>query len=120
MNYPANFNPNEVVRGKKCIEWVKDDAKHLFNYIGTVLTIRESFICTTRGYLRDIFDFEVIWEEPKPDANGKFHIGGIGNLQQSMLGYKMQQVFGQNRIAYLSNTYQDSEYLYECARGIIN
>jgi hypothetical protein len=117
INYPANFNPNEVVRGKKCIEWVKDEAKHLFDTAGMVLTIRESFICTMRGYLRNIFDFEVIWEEPQPDANGKFHIGGIGNLQQSMLGYKMYKVYGENRITYLSNTYQDSEYLYECARG---
>ena len=102
MNYPANFNPQEIVRGKKCIDWVKDEAKHLFDKHETVLTIRESFICTTRKYLRDIFDFEVIWEEPQPDANGKFHIGGIGNLQQSMLGYKMNKVFGANKIKYLS------------------
>lgn len=117
MNYPANFNPQEVVRGKKCIDWVKDEAKHLFDKHENVLTIRESFICTTRKYLRDIYEFEVIWEEPQPDANGKFHIGGIGNLQQSMLGYKMCKVFGYDKIKYLSDTYQDSEYLYECARG---
>ena len=52
-----------------------------------------------------------------PDENGKFHIGGIGNLQQTLLGYKITKVFGPEKIAYLSNTYQDSNYLYECARG---
>ena len=68
-------------------------------------------------YLKEILDFEVIWEEPKPDINGKFHIGGIGNLQQTLLGYKMCKVYGSDKISYLSNTYQDSDYLYECARG---
>jgi len=117
MNYPAIFDPEEVVRGKKAIEWVKDDAKHLFNSKDNVLTIRESFMCTLKKNFNKIFDFEVIWEEPIPDAEGKVHIGGIGNLQQTMLGYKICKVFGSNTIMYLSNTYQDSIYLYECARG---
>lgn len=117
MNYPAIFDPEEVVRGKKAIEWVKDDAKHLFNSKDNVLTIRESFMCTLKKNFNMIFDFEVIWEEPIPDAEGKVHIGGIGNLQQTMLGYKICKVFGTNGIKYLSNTYQDSDYLYECARG---
>jgi len=117
MNYPAIFDPEEVVRGKKAIEWVKDDAKHLFNSKDNVLTIRESFMCTLKKNFNKIFDFEVIWEEPIPDAEGKVHIGGIGNLQQTMLGYKICKVFGSNSIMYLSNTYQDSIYLYECARG---
>ena len=117
MNYPAIFDPEEVVRGKKAIEWVKDDAKHLFNSKDNVLTIRESFMCTLKKNFNNIFDFEVIWEEPIPDAEGKVHIGGIGNLQQTMLGYKICKVFGSNTIMYLSNTYQDSIYLYECARG---
>ena len=80
------------------------------------LTLRESFICTTRKYMRDIHDFEVIWEEPQPDENGDYHIGAIGNLQQSLLGYKVTKKFG-NRVSYLSDTYQDSNYLYEYARG---
>ena len=117
MNYPAIYDPNEEVRGKKAIDWVKDESKHLFNSKETVLTIRESFICTTRGNFKDIFDFEVIWEEPIPDAEGKYHIGGIGNLQQTMLGYKICKVFGASKVTYLSSTYQDSNFLYECARG---
>lgn len=117
MNYAAVFDPNEIVRGKIALEWVKPESKYLFKSKDQVLTLRESFICTTRKYLKQIHDFEVIWEEPVPDENGKFHIGGIGNLQQTMLGYKITKVFGPSKIAYLSNTYQDSNFLYECARG---
>ena len=117
MNYPAIFDPEEIVRGKKAIEWVKDSAKHLFDSKQNVLTIRESFICTIKKYFNTILDFEVIWEEPIPDSQGKVHIGGVGNLQQTMLGYKICKIFGPDKVSYLSNTYQDSEYLYECARG---
>ena len=116
-NYAASIDLQATVRGKSYIDFVKEEAKHLFTFSGTVLTLRESFICTTRKYLRDVYDFEVIWEEPKPDINGNYHIGGIGNLQQSLLGYKITKVFGPSRVTYLSDTYQDSEYLYEYARG---
>lgn len=117
MNYPAFFDPNEIVRGKKAIEWVKEDTKKIFNSAEQVLTLRESFICSTVKHFNDIKGFEVIWEEPQPDAEGKYHIGGIGNLQQTMLGYKIHKVFGPQTVRYLSNTYQDSKFLYECARG---
>ena len=97
MNYAAVFDPQEVVRGKVALEWVKPESKYLFKSKDQVLTLRESFICTTRKYLKQIHDFEVIWEEPVPDENGKFHIGGIGNLQQTMLGYKITKVFGPSK-----------------------
>lgn len=118
VNYPTQLNPLDTPRGRDnmFVEYVKDAAKHLFIESKFVQTLRESFICTTRKSLRQIFDFEVIWEEIKPDSEGKFHIGGIGNIQQTLLGYKISSVFP-NGIAYLSNTYQDSEFLYECARG---
>tara|TARA_R110000782_G_scaffold233267_1_gene319418 strand:+ start:335 stop:1033 length:699 start_codon:yes stop_codon:yes gene_type:complete len=116
-NYPANIDLDKLVLGKNIKEFIKPEAQHLFDTSRTVLTLRESFVCTTRKYLRDIHDFEVIWEEPQPDENGDYHIGGIGNLQQSLLGYKITKVFGPNRVTYLSNTYQDSDYLYEYARG---
>ena len=116
-NYPANIDLNKPVRGKDIKEFIKPEAQHLFDTSGTVLTLRESYMCTTRKYLRDIYDFEVIWEEPQPDENGDYHIGGIGNLQQSLLGYKITRVFGPSKVTYLSDTYQDSDYLYEYARG---
>ena len=118
INYPLQFDPYDEETKRKCMIHVKDESKHLFDQSQFTLTLRESFICTVRKYLRQIFDFEVIWEEPKPDANGKYHIGGMGNTQQTLLGYKITKVFGQSRIAYLSNTYMDSEYLYECGRGV--
>ena len=77
-------------------------------------TIRESFMCIKRGDLKQIGDFEVIWEDPTAKGEGP---GGIGNTQQSLLGYKLTKVLGKNKITYLSDTYQDSKYLFECARG---
>ena len=118
INYPLEFDPINNEKHRSSLKIVKPEALHLFNSPQFTLTLRESFMCTKRKYLKDIYDFEVIWEEPKPDENGKYHIGGIGNTQQSLLGYKITKVFGPNRIAYLSNTYMDSEYLYECGRGV--
>lgn len=117
MNYATFFDPNEIVRGKRAVEWAKNETRNLFNSAEQILTLRESFICSKVRYLNDIKGFEVIWEEPQPDADGNYHIGGIGNLQQTMLGYKIHKIFGPQAVCYLSNTYQDSEYLYECARG---
>ncbi len=118
INYGTSLNPVDIPNGrdKRFIDYVKPEAKHLFGKAENIHTVRESFICTIYGYLKSIFEFEVIWEEPVADKDGKFHIGGIGNLQQTLLGYKMSKVYP-GRITYLSSTYQDSEYLYECARG---
>lgn len=116
-NYPAYLDPTEVINGKEILHHVKPESKKFFTGPKNVLTIRESFICTVRKYLKDINDFEVIWEEPKPDSDGNFHIGGIGNLQQSLLGYKITTFHSPNSIYYLSDNYQDSDYIYEFARG---
>ena len=116
-NFPAPIDPQDTARGKKIIDHIKDEAKYLFDIPMMCLTIRESFFCTRRGYLRQVHDFEVIWEEPIPDADGKIHYGGVGNLQQSLLGYKLTKLF-KDKISYLSETYQDSDWLYECARGL--
>lgn len=115
-NYPADIDPDRLVLNKPTIEYVKEEAKYLFNKPMMCFTIRESFLCTMRKYLKQIHDFEVVWEEPVADENGKFHIGGIGNLQQALLGYKLTKIFP-DKVSYLSDTYQDSDWLYECARG---
>lgn len=117
INYPLQLNPNDVKRGKRYIDFVKDECKHLFDTHLFCYTIRESFMCIKRGDLRQIGDFEVIWENPSDKGEGP---GGIGNTQQSLLGYKLTKVFGKDKITYLSNTYQDSEYLFECARGTMD
>ena len=120
INYPLNLDPNETKRGKKYIDFVKEECKSIFSTPLFCYTIRESFMCIKRGDLKEIGDFEVIWEEPLPDKEGKYHIGGMGNTQQSLLGYKLTKIFGKEKFAYLSNNYQDSNYLFECARGKIN
>jgi len=120
VNYPLTLDPNEVKRGKKYIDFVKEECKFMFSAPLFCYTIRESFMCIKRGDLKKIGDFEVIWEEPIPDKEGKFHIGEIGNTQQSLLGYKLTKMFGKEKFTYLSNNYQDSNYLFECARGKIN
>ena len=115
INYPLTLDPQqEVTDGKKYIDFVKDECKHIFNSPMHCKTIRESFMCIKRGDLKQIGDFEVIWEDPTAKGEGP---GGIGNTQQSLLGYKLTKILGINNIAYLSNTYQDSKYLFECARG---
>ena len=117
VNYPLTLDPQEVKRGIKHIDRVKPEFQYLFSSPLFCYTIRESFMCIKRGDLGKIGDCEVVWEEPIPDENGKYHIGGIGNLQQSLLGYKLTKVFGKEKISYLSNNYQDSDYLFECSRG---
>ena len=115
INYPLLLDPNEVKReDQRYIDFVKDECKHLFDSPLDCYTIRESFMCIKRGDLRQIGDFEVIWEDPSAKGEGP---GGIGNTQQSLLGYKLTKVLGKNKITYLSDTYQDSDYLFECARG---
>lgn len=117
VNYPLQLDPNEIKRGKKYIDFVKDECKYIFNTSLYCYTIRESFMCIKRGDLKEIGDFEVIWEDPSAKGEGP---GGIGNTQQSLLGYKLTKIFGKEKITYLSNTYQDSKYLFECARGTMD
>ena len=116
MNYPLTLDPNEVKRepSDRYIDFVKDECKHLFDSPMFCFTIRESFMCIKRGDLKQIGDFEVVWEDPTSNGEGP---GGIGNTQQSLLGYKLTKTFGKEGFAYLSNTYQDSEFIFECARG---
>ena len=115
INYPLLLDPNEIKReNQRYIDFVKDECKYLFDSPLDCYTIRESFMCIERGVLRQIGDFEVIWEDPTAKGEGP---GGIGNTQQSLLGYKLTKVLGKDKITYLSNTYQDSKYLFECARG---
>lgn len=122
-NYPLHMSPLDVVKdGKTYRDLAKKETKDIFfkeefDSKTFTETIRESFICTKYKYIQEIGGFEVIWEQPIPDANGNFHIGAIGNVQQSMLGYKISLQYD-NGIFYLSNNYQSSKYIYECARGI--
>ena len=66
---------------------------------------------TTRVDLKNIGDFEPTYEYVERP------IGPAGNITQSLLGYKMTRVFGKDKFAYLSNSYSNSNYIYECLRG---
>jgi len=117
VNYPEYTTPTKIYDEKyfpkTVLEVCRPETQHFFEKEGLAYTLRESFICTVRKYLRDIYDFEVVWETPADNMP----IGPMGNMQQTMLGWKITQHYGLQRISYLSSTYMDSEYLYECERG---
>jgi hypothetical protein len=119
VNYPEYTTPTKIYDEKyfprTVLEICRPETKHFFEKEGMAYTFRESFICTTRKYLRDIYDFEVVWETP---GDG-MPIGPMGNMQQTMLGWKITQHYGTHRMSYLSSTYMDSEWLQECERGKI-
>lgn len=118
FNYPAHFDPEKVEREKKNIEWVNDDWKHLFTEPMHCKTVRTSFVVINWKDLKDIGGFNPIWLSPEVDENGiPQGYGGIGNLGQTIVGYKFTKIFGPDKIGYLSNNYLNSEYIYECARG---
>lgn len=127
MNYPDKFDPfkepiekyshikdykiPEWFTNKRYIDFVKKENQHLFDIQQTSSTVRLSFMCMKRGDLRNVGDFEPSFEYIERP------IGPPGNISQSLLGYKLTRVYGSERFAYLSNTYQDSKYIFECARG---
>jgi hypothetical protein len=126
QNYPMNFNPYGEVNGynKKHVDFVKEECKYLFNTTENVKTIRLSFMCTLVKTIKELKGFEVIWEVGEPVLNEKQQYtindtpySGIGNLQQALFSYKIHKIFGPNAITYLSNNYQDSNFLFECVRG---
>ena len=43
MNYPAIFDPEEIVRGKRAIEWVKDECKHIIENINHKIVLIHNF-----------------------------------------------------------------------------
>ena len=120
INYPLTLNPNDMAGDKKYIDYVKDECKHIFDEKLFIKTVRESFMCMRYIDLKKCGEFEVVWETPQPDENGNYAIGGIGNVQQSLLGYKFTKVLGIDNIGYMGDRYLDSQYIYELARGSVD
>lgn len=127
VNYPDSFDPfkeptdkyshikdyniPEWFANKKYIDFVKEENKYLFDRQQNSYTVRLSFVCMRRGDLRKVGDFEGFFEYiEKP-------IGPPGNVSQSLFGYKVTRMFGHQSFAYLGKEYQNSEYIFECARG---
>ena len=44
-------------------------------------------------------------------------IGSFGNLYPALVCYKMNKVFGKGFVAYMSDRYLDSDFIYEMGRG---
>lgn len=118
INYPAMFDPQKIERDKKNIEWVSADWRYLFKEPMMCKTIRSSFLVIKWKDLKRVGGFNPIWLSPDLDEDGNaINYGGIGNLGQTIVGYKFTKIFGKDSIGYLSNEYLNSKYVYECARG---
>ncbi len=120
VNYPTVFDPEKIERDKKNIEWVSADWRYLFTEPIMCKTIRSSYLVIKWKDLKSVGGFNPIWLSPDLDEDGNaINYGGIGNLGQTIVGYKFTKIFGENKIGYLSKDYLNSKYIYECARGEI-
>tara|TARA_B100000959_G_C14917389_1_gene597956 strand:- start:666 stop:1382 length:717 start_codon:yes stop_codon:yes gene_type:complete len=119
INYPALFDPEKIeMNEKKNIEWVSPDWRYLFTEPIVGSTVRSSFLVIKLKDLKRVGGFNPIWLTPKLDEDGEgVDYGGIGNLGQTIVGCKFTKIFGKDNIGYLSDTYLNSKYIYECARG---
>ena len=112
-------------------DYAKDSTKYLFDKIlEPVLAIRGSFICTMYEHLKGIDGFEPrkeCWVGPEWSDEYETYcyrnskgLGKFGNLFMFMFSFKINRKFGPESIAYLSDRYLDSDYLYEMGRGEID
>ena len=127
------FNPfqikangiKEEFDNKRFVDYVKPENQHLFDKIMPIMKVRPSFICIKYKDVKAIGGFE-----PRKEAlvspmvtNGVAHyrnekgIGSFGNLYPALVCYKMNKVFGSNFLAYMSDRYLDSDFIYEMGRG---
>tara|TARA_Y100001970_G_C13940986_1_gene703149 strand:- start:59 stop:856 length:798 start_codon:yes stop_codon:yes gene_type:complete len=129
------YDPNKVIEigikeefdNKTRLDYVMDKNKHFFSH-GTIplKTIRPSFICMKYSSVKEIGGFEpreeaycppIPNEEGVPVYRGNKGMSSWGNEFPALNNYKFNVAFGHEKITYLSNTYLDSPYIYECARG---
>ena len=141
-DYADNFDPfkktdigiKEEFDGATFKDYVKDETQHLFDSVLQIVKVRPSFICMTAGSVKEMGGFEPRKEayippliEPDewcpdggPHYRGTKGLGSYGNLFPALVCYKMNKIFGHQRITWLSDTYVDSPYIYECQRGKIS
>ena len=133
-NYPNLYNPNEIRKdgpisemdNKPLRDYVKEENRHLFDEEVNVKYIRSSFQCFLFKTLKEVGGWETTMYEPLINEEGNPHfrkekgIGGLGNLGLVMMSYKFQKIFGTQGMIYLSNSYLDSPWIYECARGKVD
>lgn len=133
-NYSSIFDPNKFLDKHNLYirDLAKESTRHLFDLSLQQKNIKGSFICCFYRDIKQLNFFEPIFHypelvEPFYDEEKKSFrtkkekgLGGIGNVIQNLLNYKINKVFGSNSITYLSDEYLDSKYMYECARGGID
>ena len=66
---------------------------------------------------KEAYDYPRKNEEGTYVYRGNKGMSSWGNEFPQLNNYKFNVVFGPEKIGYLSKTYLDSEYIYECARG---
>jgi hypothetical protein len=105
----------------------------MFDSTRHILKVRPSFISMMSADVTAMGGFEprieayvpplTVKDEWNPDGQPHYRgtkgLGSFGNLFPALTCYKMNVVFGSDKITYLSNSYVDSKYLYECQRGSI-
>ncbi len=139
-DYPEpNFDPFKVTKmgitedfdGALFKDYVKEENQYMFDEVRPILKVRPSFICMEYKSIKEIGGFEPRKEaytspltekdewcpEGVPHYRGNKGIASFGNLYPALVCYKMNKVFGHEKITYLSDRYVDSDYIYECQRG---
>jgi len=125
---------SEEFDGKTFKDYVKPENQHLFTEKMSIMRVRLSFMCTKYKYIKEIGGFEPREEAYVPpltvkdewsDTGQSHYRGGaglssFGNIFPALVMYKINKVLGSNSIAYLSDRYLDSDYIYELGRGEID
>lgn len=115
-------------------DYVKPENQYLFDKELPIIKVRPSFICMKYKDVKYMGGFEPRlaaytppltekdeWvDEDKVHYRGTKGLASYGNLFPALVCYKMNKLFGISKITFLSDTYVDSEYIYECIRGKID
>ena len=123
QNYGFSMDPDGIITpGNKneyspfaAIKTWKEVAvnKEFFDKPLKCMTVRGSFICITGKALKELKGFE--WfSDPYDGKNPDLQ---CGNIMVNLNGYKFTKTFGEDRIAYMSKEYAESEFISELARG---
>ena len=140
-DYNDNIDPMKVCNkgigiseefdGATLKDYVKPENKHLFDRPLNIVKVRHSFMCIKykdvkaiggfepckEAYIPPLFKKDEWCENDEPHYRGSKGLSSFGNIFPALNCYKMNKVFGHQKIAWLSQTYVDSKYLYECQRG---
>jgi hypothetical protein len=122
---------SEEFDGATLKDYVKPENKHLFDRPLNIVKVRHSFMCMKykdvkamggfepckEAYIPPLFKKDEWCENDEPHYRGSKGLSSFGNIFPALNCYKMNKVFGHQKIAWLSQTYVDSKYLYECQRG---